>query len=137
VRCGRAQPRSSKDSSRLGACTVCYPDAPVDAQPSRIFHETELAQEKARQERAAKKAAADAKKAANAFGPYQPKNSWKLETVTAAKGFLTDGYQWGWDAHPYFPASDRDAVAELLGVKLGTSPQEQLSAAARRATARR
>lgn len=119
------------------ACTVCYPNAPVDAPAGRIFHATEQAAEQARQERAAKKAAADAKKAANAFGPYRTAGKWgeKLDTVYKAKAFLTDGCEWGWD-HPSYSSEDRDAVAGLLAAKLGTTPEEQLEAAQKRAANR-
>lgn len=116
------------------ACTVCYPDAPVDAPAGRIFHADEVAAQAARDERAAKKAAADAKRAANAFGPYKTADRWgnTLDTVYKAKSFLTDGYSWGWD-HPSFLPADRDAVAELLAAKLGTTTEAQLEAAATRA----
>lgn len=119
------------------ACTVCYPNAPVDAPAGRIFHATEVEAQKARDERAAKKAAADAKKAANAFGPYRTGGHYskKLESIYQAKGFLTDGYEWGWN-HISFLPEDRDAVAALLGEKLGTTADEQLAAAAKRAANR-
>jgi hypothetical protein len=118
-----------------GACTVCYPDAPVNAPAGRIFHATEQAAEVARQERAAKKEIADAKKALNAFGPYRTSRNDKLETVYQAKGFLTDGCSWGWD-HPYYTEVDGDNVAALLAQKLGTTIKEQLDAAAKRAANR-
>lgn len=114
------------------ACTVCYPDAPVDAPAGRIFHADEVAAQAAREERAAKKAAADAKKAANAIGPIRVQGRGKIETVHAAKGWLTDGFQWGW-SHPSFLPEDRDAIAALLAEKLGTTVEEQLKAAATRA----
>lgn len=119
------------------ACTVCYPNAPVDAPAGRIFHQTEIEAQAARDERAAKKVAADAKKAANAFGPYRTQGKYgdKIETVYAAKQFLTNGAQWGWD-HPSYVAEDRDAVATLLGQKLGTTADEQIAAAATRAANR-
>lgn len=119
------------------ACTVCYPSAPVDAPAGRIFHATEIEAQKARDERAAKKATADAKKAANAFGPFVTSGRFgdKLDTIFKAKAFLTDGAQWGWD-HPSFLPTDRDAVATLLGEKLGTTADEQISAAVKRAANR-
>lgn len=119
------------------ACTVCYLTAPVDAPAGRIFHATEIAAQAAREERAAKKAAADAKKAANAFGPFRTNGTQgtMLETVYAAKGFLTDGSEWGWN-HPSFRPEDRDAVATLLAEKLGTTVEAQVDAAAKRAANR-
>ena len=117
------------------ACTVCYPNAPVDAPAGRNFHATEVAAQAAREERAAKKAAADAKKAANAFGPYRTTGRNRLETLYQAKGFLTDGCEWGWN-HPSFSSEDRDAVAGLLAAKLGTTPEKELEAAAKRAANR-
>ena len=77
------------------ACTVCYPNAPVDAPAGRIFHATEIAADQARQER-------------------------------------TDGFDWGW-SHPSFSSEDRDAISGLLAAKLGTTPEEQLQAAQKRA----
>lgn len=46
------------------ACTVCYPSAPVETlrRPTSIFSPEEVERQKAREERAAKKAAADALK---------------------------------------------------------------------------
>ena len=117
------------------ACTVCYPNAPVDAPAGRIFHATEVAAQAAREERAAKKAAADAKKAANAFGPYLTTGRDRLETLHQAKAFLTDGAEWSWN-HPSYSLEDRDAVAGLLATKLGTTPEKELEAAAKRAANR-
>jgi len=120
------------------ACTVCYPTAPVDAPAGRIFHATEIAAQAAREEREAKRAAAAAKKAANAFGPYKitaDRFGDTLDTVHKAKAFLTDGFQWNWD-HPWYLAVDRDTVAAMLGEKLGTTAEEQLTAAAKRAANR-
>jgi hypothetical protein len=53
------------------ACTVCYPSAPVDvlARATRMFTPDEIAQQAARDERAAAKAVRDAKKIANAITP--------------------------------------------------------------------
>lgn len=46
------------------ACTVCYPSAPAEVlnRPTRMFTPDEVAKQQAREERAAKKAAADALK---------------------------------------------------------------------------
>ena len=118
------------------ACTVCYPSAPVDAPAGRIFHETEIAAQAAREERAAKKAAADAKKAANAVGPYLTAGRDRIETIYQAKAFLTDGAEWRWD-HPSYSLEDRDTVAGLLAAKLGTTSEKELEAAAKRAANRR
>ena len=115
------------------ACTVCYPSAPVDAPASRILHPTEVAAEKARQARAAKKAEDAAKKAANAIEPFRTREGDTLRTVYAAKQYLTDGFEYGWSRHPSFPSADRDAVAALLAAKLGTTPETELEAAERRA----
>lgn len=119
------------------ACTVCFPNAPVDAPAGRLFHADEVAAEQARAERAAKKAIADAKKAANALPTYRTSGRWsdKIETVYAAKAFMTDGAQWGWD-HPSYQPVDRDAVAALLAEKFGTTVEAQIEAAAKRAANR-
>jgi hypothetical protein len=53
------------------ACTVCYPNAPVDAtpasHPTKMFSADEKVAQKAREERAAAKVARDAKRIANAL----------------------------------------------------------------------
>lgn len=62
--------QSGKDEAEIvelageRACTVCYPSAPVETRnrPTRLFGEAEIAAQKAREERAAKKAARDAEK---------------------------------------------------------------------------
>lgn len=119
------------------ACTVCYPNAPVDAPAGRLFHKDEEAAQAARAERAAKAAKAAEKKAANAIPTYRTTARWskKIETVYAAKAFMTDGAQWGWD-HPSFLPADRDAVAALLAEKFGTTAEAQIEAAAKRAANR-
>ena len=117
------------------ACTVCYPNAPVDAPAGSIFHASEIAAQEARAERVAKKAAVDAKKRANAVGPYLTCGRDRIETVYAAKMFLTDGAEWRWD-HPSYTPEDRDAVAELLAAKQGTTPEQEIEAAAKRAANR-
>lgn len=113
------------------ACTVCYPNAPVDAPAGRIFHATELEAEQARQKRAAKKAAADDKKVANAIGPHRTSDRELISTVHQAKAYLTDGFEWGWN-HPSYSQEDRDAIAVLLAAKLGTTPENELEAATKR-----
>lgn len=121
------------------ACTVCYPDAPVDAPAGRLFHADEVAAQQARDERASKAAAKAEKRAANALSqPYRTSGRWsdKIETVSAAKTFLTDGAQWGWD-HPSFLPVDRDAVAALLAEKAGTTAEAEVAAASKRAAKRR
>lgn len=47
-------------------------------------------------------------------------------------GYLTDGFYWGWD-HPSYSEDDRDAIASALAAKLGTTVEEQLEAAQKRA----
>lgn len=131
------------------ACTVCYPSAPVDTAPSRsVLTITEQEAQDARDAKAAKKAAADAKKAAKAlvidlrpFGVdgYEA----RIETVTAAKGYLTDAVQWnGWLAsegrrHPSYPAAAEQAVAEALAAKFGTTPEQEVADAVKRAAKRK
>lgn len=116
------------------ACTMCYPDAPVDAPAGRIFHATEVAAQAAREVLAARKAEIAAKKAANAIPTTHVKGE-RLETVHAAKAFLTDGFSWGWD-HPSYNVADRDVVALILAAKLGTTAEAQVEAAAKRAANR-
>ena len=117
------------------ACTVCYQNAPVDALAGRIFHATEVAAQAARDERAAKKATADAKKATNVIGPYRTSDRDLITTVYAAKAYLTDGFEWGW-SHPSFSPQDRDAIAGLLAAKQGTTSEKELEAAIKRAANR-
>lgn len=124
------------------ACTVCFPSAPVDRSRKGIYEAP--ARKAAREEREAKKAATLAKKQAKALFPediekvYKTEGKWgdRLGTVAAAKSFLTDGAQWGWN-HPSYQASDRDQVAEILANRLGTTAQEEVAAAHKRAQKRR
>ena len=55
------------DLAGEGACTFCFPDAPVSDRPCRIFTPDEKAQQADKAEREAKRAAKAAKAAANAI----------------------------------------------------------------------
>lgn len=122
------------------ACTVCYPSAPVNAGPSKLFHKDELAAEQARQERAEKAAAKAAKIAANAISPAIGTSYDRIDTVTKAKAFLTDAAQWNvWrpEGHPSFPLDKTLEVAEALAAKLGTDWEAEIDAAVKRAAKRK
>lgn len=124
-------------------CSVCFPSAPVAWTTGESKATIE-----AREAKAAKKAEAAAKKAAKALIPddidggyvanahREPLWRERIKTLAAAKAYLTDGFFYGWD-HPSYTATDRDAVAELLAGRLGTTAEEELAAAEKRAAKRR
>lgn len=123
------------------ACTVCYPTAPVAtlARPSSLFHKDEIAAQEARQEREAKRAAAAATKAAKALeidlSGFKDVYPSRIHTLAEAKSYLTDAADWG--THPYYPAGAVAVVAYAVAGKLGTTPDVEVAAAAKRAAKRR
>jgi hypothetical protein len=139
------------DLAGADACTVCWPSAPVESlsRPRRILHQTEVEAQAKRDEREAKRQAAADKKAAKAIGPLvDPRGYGKIETIAAAKGFLTDAEQdlrwmveWasrdGGRAHPYYIGESVAPIADALAARLGTSVAQQFEEAAKRAAKRK
>ncbi|MFF1701264.1 hypothetical protein [Streptomyces sp. NPDC058252] len=146
------------------ACTVCFDWAPVDQlrQKSRLEAPE---RKKARLEREAKKAAAAAKKAAKAIanpdgtplkvftGHYPERQVVRdgvvikvhpahdaydtLETLHAARGWLTDYYFWNkGGAHPSYRKESLDDVAKAVAHKEGKSTETVLDEAKKRANRR-
>lgn len=128
-----------------GACTVCYPSAPVETlnRPRTLLHVSEEEANAARVARANAKAEREAKKAAKAIGPLEHPGgpAFRISTVTAAKSYLTDAAErntWGTSgAHPWYPADKVSEVSEALATKLGTDVDTEIAAAAKRAAKRR
>lgn len=151
------------EAAGADACTVCYPSAPVESlsRPRSIRHHTEDEAAKARAAREQAKADRAAAKAAKAI--TSPDGSplrvfdWRvperqvrerdgsvrvieahdryevIETAHAAKAWLTDSRS----PHYGKRADDVQRVAEALAVKHGTSPEQEITAAAKRYAKRR
>lgn len=124
-------------ASGSDACTICYPSAPVESlsRPRTALHQTEVEAQQAREAKAAAKAAKDAAKAAKALLAPVPGPHGKIETILAAKTFLTDAA--GWPTHPYYTPEKVRPVAEALSAKTGETVEDILAAAAKRAAKRR
>lgn len=120
------------------ACTVCYPSAPVESlsRARTLLHPSEVAEQAARAEREAKKAARAAAKAAKAItdvdGSPLVIERRRLETLTAALAWLTDSQIW---SH-YLPENIQ-RVAAAVAAKRGTTVEEEIAQAAKRAQKRR
>ncbi|RZU36004.1 hypothetical protein EV284_3487 [Streptomyces sp. BK022] len=146
------------------ACTVCFPWAPVDTLKRKSKLEAPE-RKKARLEREAKKAEREAKKAAKAIanpdgtplkvfkGHYPERqvvrngkvvkvhpahDAYKtLETLHAARGWLTDFYYWNkGGAHPSFRKESLDDVAKAVAHKEGKDVETVLAEAKKRAARR-
>lgn len=110
-----------------GACTICYPTAPVVAKGTRtLFTEDEIAKAARRVVREAAAAAKAAKKAENALGARID----YVETITAAKSYLTDVKAYGYGANG-------DAIAAALASRTGVTVEQVWADAAKRAAKRR
>lgn len=129
------------------ACTVCYKDAPVEAtpesHPTKIFSEDEITAAKAREERAAKKAAREAKRLEKALLPdgttlrVPTEGSIAiLDTLAQARTWLTDSYWWR-QGHPSFPETARTIIAEAVATKEGKDVETVLAEAKTRAAKRK
>lgn len=72
------------------ACTVCYPSAPVDVlrRPTKIFSEDEKKAQQAREERASKKAAAEAAQITFTWTEYGRTQEKTFKTLRAATNAL-------------------------------------------------
>ena len=149
-----------------GACTVCWPTAPVDVlkRTRTLLHSSEETAAVARQARADKKAAAAAKKAEKAITApdgtalrifkytrearivvtHRGEKTYPafdiydtIETAMAAKGWLTDHFQ-----HLSFGWSGETAeavqqVSEALAAKFGSTVEAEVAAAKVRAGKRK
>lgn len=139
---------SAKDESEIidaageRACTVCYPNAPVDTlrRPTRIYSPDEIEAQKARDARAAAKAEREAKRLAKALLPDGSElrvTSERLATLRSARMYLTDAYDWGVGTHPSYPVADVEKVADAVAAKEGKDRETVLAEAAKRAAKRR
>lgn len=130
-------------------CSVCFPTA-----PSEWTDGESKATKEARAEREAKKAEREAKKVAKALYPEDPDKAFvtagrfgdRIKTIHAAKAWLTDAAMWetiyaergeAGTHHPSYPVDARDALAEVLGDRLGTDAATEIAAAAKRAAKRK
>lgn len=131
---GRTEAEAVADQGEI-LCSVCFPSAPVAWTTGVSKASTE-----ARGSRAAKSAALAAKKAEKALGTVLRVGRWndRIETIHAAKAFLTDAAEWNTDGneHPSYPAADVALVAEALAARVGTTAAEEIAAAAKRAEKR-
>jgi hypothetical protein len=137
-------------ASGEGACTVCYPTAPAAtlSRPRTLLHVSEVAAAEERAAKAARKAELEAKRTAKALhldltGFGVDRFVGKIETLAAAKAYLTDAAWWVGNntaavgRHPYYPADAVHACAEAVAGKLGTDADVELAAAAKRSSKRR
>ncbi|MEE1828061.1 hypothetical protein PUR61_38670 [Streptomyces sp. BE20] len=126
------------------ACTVCFPDAPVDVlrRPSRMTSRSEAAARKGRQDRELEKAARAATKAAKAIAnpdgtPLRVTGRGRTETIEtthAARMWLADTFE------SWRPAPDDSAiqqVAAAIAHKEGKTPEEAIEEAKTRTRRRK
>ncbi len=109
------------------ACTVCFPDAPVNPfynRPARVDRE-------AREARAAEKAAREATKAAKAItdvdgSPLKDASGWEVRTKIAARNALADAvvsYGYYGPEHSYnFPEAIKRLSRALEAAGIDTAP---------------
>lgn len=109
------------------ACTVCFPDAPVNPlynRPARVDRE-------AREARAADKAKREADKAAKAItdvdgSPLKDASGWVVRTKVAARNALADAvvsYSYYGASHSYgYPEAIRRLSAALEAAGIDTAP---------------
>lgn len=123
------------------ACSTCYPTAPVVKRPRTTFAPEEREAQAERAAKAAAKVEREAKKAAKALvldlRPFGVDGyAGRIETLAAAKMYLTDSFGWR-DGHPSYPAAAVAHVAEAVAAKVGTTPEEEMAAARKRYAKRR
>lgn len=111
------------------ACTVCYPNAPVEAtpesHPTKIFSEDELAAAKAREERAEAKKARDAKKIANSLTsdgselivPDAHGGRESFKTERAATTWVVQSLGYHRELHYKLPAEGIEMVVKAIADK--------------------
>jgi hypothetical protein len=128
------------------ACTVCYPDAPVDKRnrPTVMFSPDEIAAEQARQQRATDKAARAAKAAAKGIvaadgSQLKDHRGWEIKTERAAWVELVDMVlshrAWGYDEHADVVAAIVAALAAKNGITedaVRTEMEKKITAKAKR-----
>lgn len=127
------------DAAGERACTVCYPDAPVETRtkPTRLFSADEIEAQKVREARAEAKLVREEKKAAKAIGPLKViigGYTETVETLARAKSLLTDEYE-----HARWSAPDFEVVnvlATAIAAKEGKTV-EQVGEEAEKRAARR
>jgi hypothetical protein len=105
------------DAAGERACTVCYPSAPVEAlaRPTRMFTKDEIAKQAARDERAAKKVAAEA---AAVIDPATGKVLYKTERgATNAVATELDSAIWYGPTHPMY--NEWIALLDRVSIALG------------------
>lgn len=110
-------------------CSICFPTAPI-AWTTGVSK----ASQEAAEARKAKSAALAAKKAEKALGTVLRVGRWndRIETIAAAKTWLTDAAEWG-VGHPNYTIEDRNLVAEALAARLNTDADTQWNHAVVRA----
>lgn len=127
------------------ACTVCYPTAPVStlSRPRTLLHASEVEAQARRDALSARKAEIADKKAAKALGTTVKVDGYpyRVETIAAAKGFLTDHHEYLLLGYPNSTEPQHLAevaeVADTLAERLGTTTEVEMAAAAKRAAKRR
>ena len=134
------------DLAGAGACTVCYPNAPVD-RPCRLFTADEQAAQAERDAKAAAKVEREAKRLEKALLPsgeplkVDTGSRWpeSLKTLVAGRTWLTDAAWWtqARGSHPSYPASAVAVVAEAVAAKEGKTVEAVLAEAAKRAAKRK
>lgn len=129
---GKAEAEIVEDAGER-ACTTCYPSAPVSvlSRPTKFFTEDEKAKATAREERAAKRAKADAEKIeVEGIREYSDRGQTKVfKSLRAATQFATsaraDVISWGGD-HPSVPrwVENAERVEAAIAAKTGRPVEE-------------
>lgn len=131
------------------ACTVCYPNAPVEAKGTTLYTPDEVEKAKARVEREAAKAAREAKRLEKALLPSGEPLVLKIAgwtetfgTLASGRKFLTDACSWNarynnGDTHPSYPHWAQEEVAAAVAAKEGKTPEQVLAEAKTRAEKRK
>lgn len=88
------------------ACTICYPDAPVDAKGTKMFSADEITAQKNREAREAKRAAAEAAKITLAWvsesnGRIGEREFKTLRGLTNELASILSSLVWYGEGHPY------------------------------------
>ena len=121
-------------------CTVCFPTAPVEWTNGKSKASIE-----AKAQRAADKAAREAKRLEKALLPngeplvvFDANGRWpeRIVTLAAAKSWLTSAYEWDLD-HPSYTLEAVAEVAAAVAAKTGESVDKVRADAAKRAAKRK
>ena len=94
------------DAAGERACTICYPNAPVGVKGTRMFTTDEITAQKNREERAAKRAAADAAKitvtwTSESNGRVGEREFKTLRGLTNELASILSSLVWYGESHPY------------------------------------